>query len=82
MRETWVWSLGWEDSLEKGKEKYCPLQYSDLENCMDCIVHGVAKSQTWLSDFHFHILPASWEICMQVKKQQLEVDMKQQIGSK
>ena len=22
---------------------------------MDCIIHGVAKSQTWLSDFHFHL---------------------------
>ena len=30
-----------------------PLQYSGLENSMDCIVHGVAKSQTQLSDFHF-----------------------------
>ena len=29
-----------------------PLQYSSLENSMDCIVHGVAKSQTRLSDFH------------------------------
>ena len=28
-------------------------QYSGLENSMDCIVHGVAKSWTWLSDFHF-----------------------------
>ena len=27
-------------------------------------------------------LPASWEICMQVKKQQLELDMEQWIGSK
>ena len=27
-------------------------------------------------------LPASWETCMQVKKQQLELDMEQQIGSK
>ena len=27
-------------------------------------------------------LPASWEICMQVKKQQLELDMKQQTGFK
>ena len=27
-------------------------------------------------------LPASWEICRQVKKQQLELDMKQQTGSK
>ena len=26
--------------------------------------------------------PASWEICMQVKKQQLEVDMEQETGSK
>ena len=29
-----------------------PLQYSGLENSMDCIVYGVAKSWTWLSDFH------------------------------
>ena len=28
------------------------------------------------------IWPASWEICMQVKKQQLELDMDQQTGSK
>ena len=35
-----------------------PLQYSGLENSMDCIVNGVAKSQTWLSDFHFHF--QSW----------------------
>ena len=30
-----------------------PLQYSGLENSMGCI-HGVAKSRTRLSDFHFH----------------------------
>ena len=30
-----------------------PLQYSVLENFMDCRVHGLAKSQTGLSDFHF-----------------------------
>ena len=29
------------------------LQYSGLENPMDCIVHWVTKSQTRLSDFHF-----------------------------
>ena len=28
------------------------------------------------------ILPASWEICMQDKKQQLELDMEEQTGSK
>ena len=28
------------------------------------------------------VLPSSWEICMQVKKQQLEPDMEQLTGSK
>ena len=31
-----------------------PLQYSGLENFIDCIVHGITKSWTRLSDFHFH----------------------------
>ena len=31
-----------------------PTQYSGLENSMDCIVYGVTKSRTQLSDFHFH----------------------------
>ena len=30
-----------------------PLQYSGLENSMGCVIHGVAKSQTRQSDFHF-----------------------------
>ena len=42
--ETWVQSLAWEDPLEKGTAT--PLQYSGLENSVDCIVHGVAKSRT------------------------------------
>ena len=44
MRETCVRSLSWKDPLEEGMGY--PLQYSDLENSLDCIVHGVAKSQT------------------------------------
>ena len=40
--------------LIPGEGKGYPLQYSGLEKSMDCIVHGVAKSQnTRLSDFHF-----------------------------
>ena len=30
-----------------------PLQYSGLENSMDCIAHGVTKSRTLMSNFHF-----------------------------
>ena len=37
-----------------GKGKGYPLQYSGLENSMDYTVHGIAKSRTRLSNFHFH----------------------------
>ena len=37
-----------------GEGKGYPLQHSGLENSMDRIVHGVAKSQTQLSNFNFH----------------------------
>ena len=35
-----------------------PLQYSGLENSMDCIVHGVTRSRTRPSNFHFLFFPA------------------------
>ena len=50
IQETWVQSPGWKDPLDEGTN---PLQYSGLVNSMDCIVHGVIKSRTRLSDFHF-----------------------------
>ena len=43
MQETWVRSLGWEDPPGEGENA---LQYSGLENSMDCIIHGVEKSWT------------------------------------
>ena len=52
MWETWVRFLGWDNPLAK-REGYT-LQCSGLENSMDCIVHGVTKSRTRLSNFHFH----------------------------
>ena len=36
-----------------GERKGYPFQYSGLENSMDCIVHGITKSQTLLNNFHF-----------------------------
>ena len=38
-----------------GEGNSYPLQYSGLENSVDCIVHGVEKSQTRLSNFPFHL---------------------------
>ena len=58
MWETWVWSLDWEDTLEKGMD---PLQYYGLENSMDkgawqATVRGIAESQIRLRDSHFSFL--------------------------
>ena len=44
VRETWVWSPG--SGGSPGEVKDYPSQYSGLENSMDCIVLGVAKSRT------------------------------------
>ena len=38
-----------------GEGKGYPLQYSGLENSMDCIVHGVTMSWTLLSNFNFAV---------------------------
>ena len=38
----------------RGEGKGYPIQYSGLENSRDCVVPGVAKSQTRVSDIHFH----------------------------
>ena len=39
--------------ISPGEEKGYPLQYSGLENSMDCMIHEVAKSWKRLGDFHF-----------------------------
>ena len=44
MWETWVQSLGWEDPPGGGHGN--PLQYSGLENSLDCTVHRVTESGT------------------------------------
>ena len=56
MQETWVRSLGWEDPLEKEIATHSSIVAWKI--LMDrgswwATVHGVAKSQTQLSDFHF-----------------------------
>ena len=57
---------------------FCFLDYA---KAFDCVDHN--KLWKILQEMGIPtILPASWEICMQVKKQQLELDMEQQTGSK
>ena len=61
---SWIPGLG--RSPEEGKGY--PLQYSGFENSMNRIVHGVTKSRTQLSDFHFTSLQM-WEMinCINIK---------------
>ena len=47
-----------------GEGKGYPLQYSGLENFMNCIVHGVTKSGIRLSDFHFHFFIKRTKLCL------------------
>ena len=56
--------LGSIPGLERspGEGKGYPLQYSDLENAMDCIGHGVTKSQTQLNDFYFRTASGSQKL--------------------
>ena len=46
MFNPWVGKIPW-------RKERLPTPGSGLENSMDCIVHGVPKSQTQLSNFHF-----------------------------
>ena len=43
-----------------GEGEVYPLQYTGLENSKDCIIHGVAKSWTWLSNFHLLCWHKMW----------------------
>ena len=54
VQETWVRYLGWEDPPEKGRATHSRILAWRIELysiVFHCIVHGVAKSQTQLSDF-------------------------------
>ena len=51
--------------------------FIDYTKAFDCVDHN--KPWKFLKRWEYQTTwPASWEICMQVKKQQLELDMEQQ----
>ena len=64
MQETWVWSLGWEDALEKGKAGVFSTPVFWPGEFPGSVDHGVTKTWTQLSDFHFTSpwLDLVWEI--------------------
>ena len=69
--------------IEKGREfqKNIYFCFIDYAKAFDCVDHN--KLGKFFKRWEYQTtLPASWKICMQAKKQQLELDMEQQAGSK
>ena len=70
--------------MEKAREfqkniYFCLIDYA--MSAFDCVDHN--KLWKILQGWEYQTtLPASWKACMLVKKQQVEPDMEQQIGSK
>ena len=54
--------------------------FIDYAKAFDCVDHN--KLWKILKEEYQPTWPASWEICMQVRKEWLELDMEQQTGSK
>ena len=69
--------------IEKGREfqKNIYSCFIDYAKAFDCVDHN--NCGKFFKRWEYQtIWPASWETCMQVKNQQLELDMEQQTGSK
>ena len=69
--------------IEKAREfqKNIYFCFIDYAKAFDCVDHN--KMWKFFKIWEYQIiLPASWETCIQVKKQQLELDTEKQTGSK
>ena len=65
---------------QESSEKHLLLLYWLRQSLWMC---GLRQTGKFLNRWEYHTtFPASYEICMQVKKQQLEPDMEQWTGSK
>ena len=70
--------------IEKAREFQRNICFTDYTKAFDCLDHNKLWKifqEMGIPD-RVVILPVSWEICMQVKKQQLELYMEQQTGPK
>ena len=68
--------------IEKAKEFQTNICFIDYTKPFDCGDHNKPENSSRDWNEYQTTWPASWEICMQVNKQQLELDMEEQTGSK
>ena len=74
-------NIHWITKSTREFQKNIRFCFTDYAKAFDCVDHNKLWKILQELGIPDH-LPASWEICMQVKKQQLELDMEQQTGSK
>ena len=76
-------NISWIREKAREFQKNIYFCFIDYAKAFDCVDHNklwkILKEMWWE---YQTIWPASWETCMQVTKQQLELDMEQQTGSK
>ena len=68
--------------IEKAREFQKNICFIDYAKAFDCVDHNKLWKILKRCEYQTTTSPVSWETCMQIKKQQLELDMKQQTGSK
>ena len=70
--------------IKKAKEFQKNIYFCFIDNAkaFDCVDHNKLWKILQEMGIPYLTLPASWEICMLIRKQQLELDMEQQTGSK
>ena len=74
-------NIRWIMEIAREFQKNIYFCFIDYDKNFDCVDHNKLWKILKEMGIPDH-LTASWEICMQVRKQQLELDMKQQTGSK
>ena len=68
--------------IEKARELQKNFCFIDYTKALDFVDHSRLYGKFCKRWKYQTTWPASWEICMQVRKQQLELDIEQQTGSK
>ena len=76
-------SIDWIIDKAREFQKNINFCFIDYAKAFDCVDHNklwkILQEMRWEYQTTW---PASWEICIQIRRQQLELDMEQQTGSK
>ena len=83
-RRTWdqIANICWIITKAREFQKNNYFSFTSYAKSFDCVDHNKLWKIFWKRWEYQTTWPASWETCMQVRKQQLELDMEKQTDSK